>query len=202
MPQDVTFTDASRKFQSISGLETLTSADTFFLEGSFSRSALNAYHESNFWPRFLTVGEERTVTNETIPYVENGKNTISEFIRIYDGEPYSKLPSYEYEFYVDGNGANIINTYDDVTTAYVTYKVLYNPSFTRDSTDIPQEFLDYMLFTALGDFYTGDGQTENAAVAYNRASNSLNSELFRLEQKNNSNIMGLRFLTHHNKQAR
>ena len=202
MPQDVTFTDASRKFQSIAGLETLTSADTFFLTNSFNRSALNAYHESNLWPRFLTVGEERTLSNSVVPYTESNKSTIGEFIKIHKEEPYSTLPAYEYSFYVDNSGANIVNLSDGVTSVFVTYKQVYNPTFTDESTDIPQEFLDYMLYCALSDFYTGDGQTENAAVAMNRATMSLDSELFRLEQKNNFNIMGLRFSTHLNRQQR
>jgi hypothetical protein len=365
MVRNVTFTDASRKFQSLSGLETLTVADKFFLLNSFNRSALNAYHESNLWPRFLRVGEKRTLSYEPIstvtydypttiklkipsnpdpanypnpegwefdifgislsditfelgkfiggnpawyytapngrvvviakdydsfyfgvyllpqesgrpddllaitpygfldsdndnlvlnswytdaysavqsvyyryinatytssitvdsiielsyngnsssqstifadnvvPYAELNKEEIGEFIRIHRDKPYGDIGTYEYDFYVDSNGANIMNLESGVINVYVTYKKSYNPSFTEESSDIPQEFLDYMLFTALGDFYTGDGQTENAAVAYNRAEQSLSSELFRLEQKNNRNVMGFKIATHHTRQLR
>ena len=202
MPQDVTFTDAARKFQSVAGLETLTSADTFFLSNSFNRAALNAYYESNLWPRFLHVGEERALSDSLVPYSESEKNTIGEFVKIHEEKPYGTLAAHEYRFYLNNAGANIVNLSDGVTSVYVTYKEAYNPAFTEESTDIPQEFLDYMLYSALADFYTGDGQTENAAVATNRASMSLDSELFRLEQKNNLNIMGLRFSTHLNHQQR
>jgi len=356
MPQNVTYTDASRKFQALAGLETLTASDNFFLVNSFNRAALNAYHESNLWPRFLRVGEERSLSSEPIsnvtytypteiqlsdypivtgqskvmysgsagnilngvytlgnninsmpawyigsneynssnlvialgadtewyglytrnvlglsanplfffnkdndniilpgvffsqtgvtvfdsltvtsesyspvnnlsqyfdfsydggsssesivlasnvaPYTELNKDEIGEFIRIHKERPYGVSSAKEYEFYVDSNGANIVDISSGTTSAFITYKKSYNPSFTEESTDIPQEFLDYMLYCALSDFYTGDGQTENAAIAMNRATMSLDSELFRLEQKNNMNIMGIRFSTHLNHQHR
>lgn len=201
--KDVSYSYAERKFQALAGLESLTVADKFFLQNSFSRSALNAYHESNLWPRFLRVGQERALSSVSIvPYVEQNKDEIGEFIRIHRQSPYGTIGTYEYEFYLDENGANVINLEQGVTGVYVTYKKVYDPSFTEGSNDIPQEFLDYMLFTALGDFYTGDGQTENAAVAYNRADDSLSSELFRMEQKNNRNIMGIKIATHHTRQLR
>jgi hypothetical protein len=147
-------------------------------------------------------GESIVLASNVVPYTELNKDEIGEFIRIHADRPYNNLGTYEYDFYVDSNGANIMNLDEGTQSAYITYKKSYNPSFTEESSDIPQEFLDYMLFTALGDFYTGDGQTENAAVAYNRAEQSLSSELFRLEQKNNRNVMGFKIATHHTRQLR
>lgn len=202
MPQDVTYTDASRKFQALAGLETLTASDSFFLVNSFNRAALNAYHESDMWPRFLVVSEERTCTNAVVPFTQSTKNDIGEFIRIHKTDAYDQLAAHEYRFYVTSAGANIVYIDDGATSVYVTYKKAYNPAFTEESTDIPQEFLDFMLFTALADFYTGDGQTENAAVYHAEARRSLDSELFRLEQKNNRNLFSVRYSTHLNKQQR
>lgn len=352
MPVDLTFTEARQRFQSISGLESLTSADLFFLQNSFSRSALNAYHMSNLWPRFLRVNEARSLSSEpvstvtytypesiqigsterplptdspyinpfgvnglyvlgdningmpawylqdsltttqyviakgadtfnyglysysslglsmsplclfgdseediilpeyipygtygllysynpttgsstseagavnalisfsygeatssqttvltgdVVPYSELNKDDIGEFIRISKEKAYDINSVREYEFYVDSNGANLRNLESGVQFVYVTYKKAYNPSFTEASTDIPQEFLDYMIHIALSDFYMGDGQNERAYAAKGHAERLLTDELYRLEQRKNTNIINTRFLNHHNKQTR
>lgn len=202
MPQDVTYNEAKHMFQSIAGMDTLTATDEFFLENSLNRSALNAYHESNFWPRFLVVGEERTVTDSAVPYSQDSKNDIGEFVHIHKTEPYGTNYAKEYDFYVDSVGANIVDIDAGLTSAYVTYKKAFNPSYTDTSTDIPQEFLDYMIHMALSDFYSGDGQTENAVIYKRIASGKLEDELFRLQQKSNSNRMGIKFRNHLTKQNR
>ena len=365
MPVDLTFTEARQRFQSISGLESLTSADLCFLQNSFSRSALNAYHMSNLWPRFLRVNEARSLSSEpvstvtytypesiqigpspyvsgvtdaiyrsvfvdsfvlndiytlgeningmpawyssiagstsysyvialgadtvryglytindnglsasptfffnrdddniilpsvhslnselyiydvsadstfqaytyhpdgtlqlnypglfqftynglsssqstvltgdVVPYSELNKDDIGEFIRISKEKAYDINSVREYEFYVDSNGANLRNLESGVQSVYVTYKKAYNPAFTEASTDIPQEFLDYMIHIALSDFYMGDGQNERAYAAKGHAERLLTDELYRLEQRKNTNIINTRFLNHHNKQTR
>ena len=200
--QNVTYNEVKHMFQSIAGLDTLTSADEFFLTNSLNRSALNAYHKSNLWPRFLVVGEERTVTDSAVPYSQATKNDIGEFVHIHKTEPYGTNYAKEYDFYVDSVEANIVDIDAGLTAAYVTYKKAFNPAYDEDSTDIPQEFLDYMIHIALSDFYTGDGQTENAVINKKIASEHLEDELFRLQQKSNSNRLGIKFRSHLTNQRR
>jgi hypothetical protein len=206
MPSDVTFTDVKNAFQAIAGLESLTSADEFFLQSSTNRAAVRAYNESDAWPRYLVIGEARTISSspsQTIPYAEGGKDTIGEFLRIHRTEPFLRNSALEFEFYVDSTGAHILNlTTADATSAFVTYKKQFNPNYTPDSTDIPSEFVDYIIYTALSDFYTGDGQTEKAVIASQQAELMLGRELLRLDKKANNNTVNKKFSTHGNRQAR
>jgi len=205
MQSDVTFLEVKNAFQAIAGLESLTAADEFFLQSSTNRAATRAYNESDAWPRYLVIGEERTISSspaQTIPYAEGGKDTIGEFLRIHRTEPFLRNSALEFDFYVDSTGAHIVNlTTADANSAFVTYKKQFSPSYTPDSTDIPGEFLDYIIYTALSDFYTGDGQNEKAVIASQQADLMLNRELARLDKQANNNTLN-RFSTHTSRQAR
>jgi hypothetical protein len=204
MPSDVTFLEVKNAFQSIAGLESLTAADEFFLVNSLNRAVSRAYNESNSWPRYLVVGEERTIeSGQVVPYAETGKNTIGEFIRIHRDQPFLNNSSLEFEFYVDSNGAHILNiSTADASSAYITYKKELITGFDQDSTNIPSEFVDYIIYTALSDFYTGDGQTEKAALAAAQADLMLDREIFRVDKKMNNNTVNKRFSTYVSRQAR
>lgn len=206
MPSDSTFTEVKNAFQSIAGLEALTSADEFFLQGSLNRAVSRAYNESDNWPRYLVVGEERTISTspaQTIPYAEGGKDTIGEFLRINRTQPFLRNSALEFEFYVDSTGAHILNlTTADADSAFVTYKKELTTGFTPESTNIPSEFVDYIIYTALSDFYTGDGQTEKAVIASQTADLMLARELLRADKSMNNNTVNKKFSTYVNRQAR
>jgi hypothetical protein len=66
---DFTFTQVKNAFQAIAGLESLSSADEFFLTSSLNRAVQRAYDESDSWPRYLVAGEERLlVDDQVVPY--------------------------------------------------------------------------------------------------------------------------------------
>ena len=90
----------------------------------------------------------------------------------------------------------------DASSAYITYKKELVTGFNQDSTDIPSEFVDYIIYTALSDFYTGDGQTEKAALAAAKADLMLDREIFRVDKKINNNTVNKRFSTYVSRQAR
>jgi hypothetical protein len=173
MPSNSTFLEVKNAFQAIAGLESLTSADEFFLQSSTNRAVTRAYDESDAWPRYLVVGESRTVSSspaQTIPYVEGGKEEIGQFLRIHRTQPMLQNSALEFDFYVDSNGAHILNpSTGESNVAYVTYKKALSTNYTPDSTDIPSEFVDYIIYTALSDFYTGDGQIEQSVFASQKA---------------------------------
>lgn len=307
MPSDVTFLEVKNAFQAISGLESLTAADEFFLQNSTNRAVSRAYNASDSWPRYLTIGEERDlisltlsgasntstlvdqsykllgsnttggtnvyqgVTNSSviiyntgtawrvdtaasatvqtsgtytvgsgnqqfieadtnkkdnvtdvetwtprtgsdvlivnpnnlIPYAQTGKNTAGEFLRIYRKKPFLNNSSIEYEFYVDSLGANVLNLVASTdNSVFVNYKKELTTGFTPDSTNIPSEFVDYIIYTALSDFYTGDGQIEKAAASAVQANAMLDLELLRLDKKANNNTINKKFSTYVNRQAR
>jgi hypothetical protein len=334
MPSDSTFVEVKNAFQAIAGLESLTSADEFFLQNSTNRAVSRAYNASDSWPRYLTIGEERDivslivsglatgssvdksgVTNgnyillgqdsgdtsigganavagtnvyynpaigtrtstqiistviyknkltnkwkidfdgevnisgskitsigsgtnllteadsvtkdkpsevvtwdlvtsavsgtplvvdaQLIPYAQTGKNTVGEFLRIYRKKPFLNNSSIEYEFYVDSLGANVLNLVASTdNSVFVNYKKELTTGFTPDSTNIPSEFVDYIIYTALSDFYTGDGQIEKAAASAVQANAMLDLELLRLDKKANNNTINKKFSTYVNRQAR
>ena len=315
MPTDVTFVEVKNAFQAIAGLESLTAADEFFLTSSLNRAVHRAYNESDSWPRYLVIGEERflsldklsgattatsplvnqnyrflglaepgtvsiggtmvyngltnsdtliykntgdawvvatnvtnsvnssgivsfgdtgtvqfteadTVKNNSvqavktwtprsgsdilkistqnfIPYVQNGSTSIGEFLRIYRSKPFVNNSALEYEFYVDSLGCNVLNLGSSTAhSVFVNYKKELTTNFTPDSTNIPSEFVDYIIYTALSDFYTGDGQTEKAATAAAQANLMLDLELLRLDKKANNNTVNKKFSTYVNRQAR
>ena len=138
-----------------------------------------------------------------IPYSVANKGTIGEFLRVYRNKPFVHNSSMEYEFYVDSLGCNVINFRSSTdSSVFVNYKKELTAGFTPDSTNIPSEFVDYIIYTALSDFYTGDGQIEKASVAANQANLMLDVELLRLDKKANNNTINKKFSTYVNRQSR
>ena len=204
MPSDVTFINVRKAFQAVAGLQSMTETDNFFFEQSLNRAVRRAYDESPSWARYLVSSEERTLTSgNVIPFAEGGKDTINEFIRIHRTQAFQKNSALEYDFYVDSNGANILNiTNDNDTSAFVTYKKEYTSTFTETSTDVPAEFFDFIVYSVLSDFYTGDGQTEKALIAEQSAKKMLDRELFKIDIRSNNNSINHKFSTYVNRQSR
>lgn len=204
MINDTTFTDIKNSFLAISGIASLTPTDEFFLQGSVNLAVKRAYDLSQLWPRYLIVGEARTIgSDQIIAYTQASKNDIGEFIRIHRTQPFRNYSAVEYEFFVDSYGAhieNIFNTSD--VTAYVTYKKNLVANYTPDSTDIPSEFREYIIYSALADFYTGDGQNDKAVLATQMANDNLAIQLNKAEIQSNSNIISRRISTHLSRQRR
>jgi len=205
MISDLTFTEIKNSFLAISGLSSLTHVDEFFLQGSINLSVKKAYNSSVLWPRYLVIGEQRTISTNpayTVPFTQASKNDIGEFIKIHRDEPYVLISSLEYNFIVSSSGAKLLNFNSPATSVYVTYKKNLVTNYTPDSTDIPSEFRDYIIYSALADFYTGDGQNEKAIFALQMANDNLAIELTKLEAQSNNNIITRRISTHGTKQSR
>ena len=204
MPSDVTFVNVRKAFQAVAGLQSMTETDNFFFEQSLNRAVRRAYDESPSWSRYLVSSEERTLTSgNVIPFTQGGKDTINEFIRIHRTQAFQKNSALEYDFYVDSSGANILNiTNDNDTSAFVTYKKEYTSTFTETSTDVPAEFFDFIVYSVLSDFYTGDGQTEKALIAEQSAKKMLDRELFKIDIRSNNNSINHKFSTYVNRQSR
>ena len=155
------------------------------------------------WARYLVVSEERTITTaNTIPYTQATKNDIGEFIRIHRKQAFLNDSSLEYDFYVDSNGANILNIVNtEDTSAFVTYKKEL-AAFTADSTDIPLEFFYFVAHAAYEDFLRMDGQHGKALTEEQIAKNYLDIELEKIDIRNNNNSINHKFSTYVNRQSR
>lgn len=204
MSQNATYTELSDAFQAIAGLATLTAEDSYYLRSTVNTAANRAYDEFWGWPRFLVVGEERTVSGaQTIPYVQAGKDTIGEFIKVHKKQPFVDDSVTEYEFYVDSTGAKVLSLGNTTPASlWVTYKKEYAPAYDEDSTDIPREFFDYILYSCLAAFYSGDGQVDKAAVNMNFAQDALDGELQRIASRSAQTKIWGKIRTHLNNQRR
>jgi len=137
-----------------------------------------------------------------IPYAETGKDTISDFLRIHRKQAFLKQSSIEYDFYVDANGAHILNTVDtNINSAFVTYKKQMT-SFTETSTDIPLEFFYYIAHSVYADFLRLESKLEDARTEETIAQTYLAQELERIDIRNNNNSLNKKFSTHVSRQSR
>jgi len=138
-----------------------------------------------------------------IPFVATNKNSIGQFIRIHRTKAFLQNSALEFDFFVDSEGANILNiSSNSQETLFVTYKKAYSATYTETSTDVPSEFFDYIIYTVLSDFYTGDGQTEKALIAEQTATKMLDRELMKLDMFSNRNVITQKFSTYVNRQSR
>jgi hypothetical protein len=203
--QDRTYSDLLTLIRSLSGAGSFTTEEQTSILSFVNRRASEAYNMSQSWPRYLVVGEERAIDSSpasTIPYAEAGKNTIYEWIRIHRTQPFLRQSALEFDFYVDSNGAHILNlTTADASSAFVTYKKELG-QFTANSTNIPGEWFAFMAHTAYADFLRMDGQHDKALNEEQVAQSYIAMELEKVDNMMNNNTALKRFSTYINRQAR
>jgi hypothetical protein len=159
----------------------------------------------------LIAGEARTFSGVlpqgwiVIPYTQTGKDNIYEFIRIHREDPYNKNSSLEYDFMVTSSGARILGFATTVTlgvsSVYVTYKKELS-AFTTSSTDIPEEWFNYIAQGAYADFLRMDDQTDKALAEEQVAYNYIAQELEKVDNIMNNNTVLNKYSTHLNRQSR
>jgi hypothetical protein len=203
--QERTYSDLLTLIRSLAGAGGFTAEEQTSILSFVNRRASEAYNMSQSWPRYLVVGEERAIDSSpasTIPYAEAGKNTIYEWIRIHRTQPFLRNSALEFNFYVDSNGAHILNlTTADATSAFVTYKKELS-QFTENSTNIPGEWFAFMAHTAYADFLRMDGQHDKALAEEQVAQSYIAMELEKVDNMMNNNTALKRFSTYINRQAR
>lgn len=143
------------------------------------------------------------------------KQTIQDFIRIHRKKAFLNDSSTEYDFYVDADGANVLNSTATDGEVFVTYKKpIVNTttgqiitSFDITSTDnftkeIPLEFFNYTAHGVYADFLRMDGQHDKAAFEEQKADMFLATELERIDIINNNNSLNHKFSTYVNTSSR
>jgi hypothetical protein len=201
--QTKTYTELYALITALAGVGTFTTEEQANILAFVNRRGFEAYQTSQMWPRYLVIGEARTIgANQTIPYSEGVLDDIAEFIRIHKTQPFVRNSAIEFNFYVDGNGAHIMGlSTEDTTSAYVTYKKLFS-TITVDSTDIPLEFFYFIAHSAYSDFLLMDGQNEKAKMEDMYAKNYLMLELERVDVISNNNSVNSKFSTYVSQQSR
>ena len=157
-------------------------------------------------------GTPLIVDKQVIPYAQTGKNTIGSFNRIHRKKAFLNQSAVEYEFFVDFDGANILNiTSTTDNSAFVTYKKQFTPftvtgstvaDFTSSTVEVPAEFFAYLAHATYADFLRMDGQTDKAFAEENTATVALALELEKVDIISNNNTVNKRFSTYVNRQSR
>ena len=92
----------------LSGTSDFTLGEKSHLLALANRRMYEAYNRTPYWARYLVIGESQTISpsgSSTVPFT----SSIGEFIRIHRTDPFVRNSASEYEFYVDADGAHILN---------------------------------------------------------------------------------------------
>lgn len=207
--QDKANKDLYDLISALAGTSDFTLAEQGHLLALANRRMYEAYNRTPYWVRYLTTGEERTISNSIVPFTETSKANIGEFIRIHRQEPFLRNSTIEFEFFVESDGAHVMNlTTSDATSVYVTYKkpitllTTLDTAGTGGETEVPQEFFYYMAHATYADFLRLDGQHQKAVLEDQIAENYLGEEMDNPQQVANNNTIGKRFKTYVSQQAR
>lgn len=137
-----------------------------------------------------------------VPYEQLGTNTIGEFIRIHRKEAFNRNSALEYDYFVNAQGAHLLNVTDaNPTSAFVTYKKQMT-EFSETSTDIPLEFFYYIAHAVYADFLRLESKLEDARSEEAIAQTYLAQELEKIDIRNNNNSLNKKFSTYVNRQSR
>ena len=127
---------------------------------------------------------------------------IGEFIRIHRKQAFVNDSSAEYDFYVDAEGAHVLNLINSSDNkVYVTYKGRL-PVFTTGSSDIPREFFYFIAHASYADFLRLESKYEDARTEEAIAQNYLALELEKIDLRSNNNSINKKFSTYVNRQSR
>jgi len=143
-----------------------------------------------------------------IPYAQTGKDTIGDFNRIHRKRAFQNNSSMEYEFFVDFNGANILNIANSTDNeAFVSYKKQFTPftvtsDYYNSVVEVPGEFFNYIAHSVYADFLRVQNRQEQALAEEQVAQTYLALELEKIDIRSNNNTINKRFSTYVNRQAR
>lgn len=201
--QQKTYSSLLSLVKALAGVNEFTSDEETYIVDFTNRRAQEAYDSSEYWTRYLVAGESRTVSSDqVVSFTETGKTSIGDFLRIHRTQPFLRNSAVEYEFFVDANGAHIINMGGSTaSSAFVTYKKRLD-EITATSTDIPLEFFYFIAHATYADFLRMDGQNEKAIVEEQIARQYLDAELGKLDIISNTNTVGKKISTYVNRQSR
>ena len=184
------------RVSALSGNGTFDATKSAWLTSLINRRGSMAYEATDFWPRYLVVGQSRTITSNYVPYVQATLDTIDTFLRIHKTyQPFNLYSSIEFEYYVDGLGAHVIADTSGTSSAYVTYKKAWDGPYSSGSTNIPGEWFDYLAQGVLADYLRQDGQTEKAQSEEKIADEILQNQLMKTDVTRSVGVLSHRIST-------
>jgi hypothetical protein len=201
--QNKTYSQLVSLIKSLAGVNSFTPEENGYILNFANRRLDEIYESSLMWPRYLRVGEERAISGDNrVPYSQADSSAIREFISISKEKPLVNKSVLNYDFYIDANGANIINfNGSNSPSVYVTYKLGYD-EFENDESLVPSEFFQYIAHASYADFLRMDGQIEKAILEEGIANDYMDRELGKTDTIFNNNNVNRRFSTYVSRQAR
>jgi hypothetical protein len=202
--QTKTYAELFALIQALCGV-VFASIETPRIKALINRRAMRAYRASNYWTRFLKIGEERVVSSSVIPYSESGLSSIDTFLRVYKQAPYISSSVQEYDIMITASGATLVSGDLNPTEAFVTYKAQLSDTYgdgSGESTTIPAEWYQYMAHGTYADYLRAEGQQEKSVIADQEAELLLQDELIRLDENHTSGLVSNRIFTNANMQMR
>ena len=202
--QTKTYAELFALIQALCGV-VFASIETPRVKALINRRALRAYRATNYWPRFLKIGEQRTVTNGVVPFTESGLDSIDTFLRVHKQAPYVTASVQEYDIMVTANGATLVCGDLDPSEAFVTYKAQLTDTYGDGSGEtiaIPAEWFQYLAHGTYADYLRAEGQQEKAALADQEAEGLLQDELIRIDEQHTLQMVANRVFTNANMQVR
>ena len=153
-------------------------------------------------------GTPSVVDEQLIPYAQTSKDTIGDFNRIHRKRAFQNNSSMEYDFFVDFNGANILNIANSTDNeAFVSYKKQFTPftvtsDYYNSTAEVPGEFFNYIAHAVYADFLRVQNRQEQALAEEQVAQTYLALELEKIDIRSNNNTINKRFSTYVNRQSR
>jgi hypothetical protein len=153
-------------------------------------------------------GTPLVVDEQLIPYAQTSKDTIGDFNRIHRKKAFQNNSSMEYDFFVDFNGANILNIANSTDNeAFVSYKKQFTPftvtsDYYNSVVEVPGEFFNYIAHAVYADFLRVQNRQEQALAEEQVAQTYLALELEKIDIRSNNNTINKRFSTYVNRQSR
>lgn len=124
------------------------------------------------------------------------------FMRLHDRNPVQGIGGWEYDFFVDVNGAKVVGNNPELDGFFVTYKSIWDGPYTTLSANIPQEWFYYAAHATYADFLRMDGQVDKAMAEEALAQMYLDTELTKVPQMRNMNNLFRRISTYTSRQSR
>ena len=127
---------------------------------------------------------------------------ISDFIRVWNGAPFSRAGAADINFTTDVSGARLSGDHSGLGGYYVAYKKQWDGPYTTASSTIPLEFFYYAAHATYADFLRMDGQVDKAMAEEQVAETYLALEMQKAAHASNNNRIYSRITTHLSTQGR
>ena len=190
-----------------SGTYTVSAGTEQFIETDVNKKS-NVVDVETWDPRGASTDLLQVTPRSLIPYAETGKTTIGGFNRIHRKQAFLNHSAIEYDFYVDAEGANILNvTNSNDNSAFITYKKEFTPftvtsDYYNSTVEVPAEFFNFIAHSVYADFLRVQNRQQEAIAEEGVAQTYLALELEKIDIRANNNTVNKRFSTYVNRQSR